>query len=385
MIELLCISDLHLGEEYAFLNYGNNWDWDDQTKILPLYNGVAQLAKLTVNHEPKVKVKTLVLLGDIFELSTARIETAAQAGRNFFYWLFQWLCPERIIFVPGNHDHVFWIWWCVSPGNDTKYWWDIDPGDAKSGLTSKYKELSNLVSDPYSPEGTQKLVWREELIRFFFGREIDPSLFYLCYPAYIGPRSGPAGFRNRPFLTFFTHGHFNDPTFVRPLEAGLVSRGMHWLVKEAPKTVDMSDLESVERTTWEYTNRFWYPPEKETSWNERLYLMSVFFNTGNPCLHPLSPAPQQIEEPAADLERTESSNNDFYNLTAAALGANWYLQPVIYVYGHTHHGGAMSIDPSFMLFNTGGWLKKTADQPPHTHLFAINLVGTARMIRTDFE
>lgn len=112
--------------------------------------------------------------------------------------------------------------------------------------------------------------------------------------------------------------------------------------------------------------------------------MSIFFETGNPCRHPLVLQGRFVSEPAADLERAEASNNDFYKFLQAALGENWYTAPWAYIYGHTHHGGAMPLDPTVLLYNTGGWLRKSKDKPPHTHLFAIDSDGVARMIRADF-
>ncbi|MFC1828628.1 metallophosphoesterase [Thermodesulfobacteriota bacterium] len=384
MIELLSLSDLHLGEEYAFLNYGKNWDWTDQTQILPLYNCAASLAGLTSGHRPEVKVDKLVLLGDIFELATARIETAAKSGRDFFSWLFQWMFPERIIFIPGNHDHVFWMWWCIPPVDGQPDWWTRKPEKVKDQLKTEYAALPSLVSDPRTPIGVENQRWREDLIKFFFGRLIDPDRFYVGYPAYKGPACAPIGFRQPLFSTLFTHGHLNDPTFVRPKESGVIAKGMHWLADHAPKQVDLTNLETIEKTSWEYTNYHWYPPKVDTPMKERLYLWSLLFESGNPCRHPLEIGSRYTKEPAADLKRIESSGNDFTNLLRAAMGDSWYVNPYIYVYGHTHHGGAMPVEPGFLLYNTGGWLKKGKDRPPHTHLFCITSSGVAEMVRADF-
>ena len=85
-MELLCVSDFHLGEKYSYLDF-THWDWKTNQKPLqPFYNGVAELDGLKREDNPEVFVETLVLLGDIFELATARIDTAAKSGRNFFKW-----------------------------------------------------------------------------------------------------------------------------------------------------------------------------------------------------------------------------------------------------------------------------------------------------------
>ena len=68
----------------------------------------------------------------------------------------------------------------------------------------------------------------------------------------------------------------------------------------------------------------------------------------------------------------------------AAMGKNWYVDPCVCVCGHTHHGGAMPLEPAFWVYNTGGWLKNTKDRPPLTHLFGITAEGRVKMTRADF-
>ncbi|OEU66997.1 MAG: hypothetical protein BBJ57_02600 [Desulfobacterales bacterium PC51MH44] len=385
MIELLCISDLHLGENYSFLDY-SNWDWEQNQEILqPFYRGIAKLDGLTSKDNPEVHVGTLVLLGDIFELATATIERAGKSGRNFFDWLFQWLHPSKVIYIPGNHDHVFWMWWCIPPDDSGQNWWEMNPKQAKGPLVEKYGDRMEKACDPWQPEGVNGNAWREELIYHFFGCLVEPSTFYLAYPAYVGPPCGPPGFRDRPFRTLFTHGHLNDPTFVRPKDSGFVGWAMHLKMKEWGNPADMSNLNTAEKSTWKYTNEYWYPPTTNTTRGEQLYLCSTMFERNNPCRHPFIYQRRYVKEPAPDLKRVDVSSNDFYNFLLAALGENWYLSPYLYVYGHTHHGGAMSLAPGLHLYNTGGWLDIVKDNPIHTHLFAITSDGISKMVRVDFS
>jgi hypothetical protein len=108
------------------------------------------LAGVGSHDPPKVHVRTLVLLGDIFELGTARLTTAAAAGRDFFWWLFQWLEADEIVYLPGNHDHVMWMWWktCTKA---RRSWWEADAQDCKAELASAYQSLEARTSDPACP------------------------------------------------------------------------------------------------------------------------------------------------------------------------------------------------------------------------------------------
>ena len=261
MLDLLCLSDLHLGEEYSYLSLGADPHspdgvaaWERYTRALyPLYREVAYEAGLRHGDPPRVEVNTLVLLGDVFELATARIAPTARSGRYFFAWLFDWLKPKQVIYVPGNHDHVFWMWWKLASGQ----WWRSgdDPEDRKDELAKLYAELPTRTSDPGSPESARGDPKREDLLSYFFGDlSRRPSAIRLAYPAYAGPHCSPPGFRGRLYETLFTHGHLSDPTFIRPGDSGIVARFMHARSNGGRQPADMSSLESVEATTWRYTH-----------------------------------------------------------------------------------------------------------------------------------
>jgi UDP-2,3-diacylglucosamine pyrophosphatase LpxH len=386
MIEILCLSDLHLGETYSFLDRRRFDDWRAYSEaLIPFYRGIARLAGLKFGDEPRVKIRKLVLLGDVFELATARLTSAADSGRNFFGWLFQWLDADEIIYVPGNHDHVFWMWWktCIQSG---KEWWSQpDPEADKKDLEKIYDGVSEKCSDPFQPEPAVEPL-RRRLVSFFFGeRALNENSFCVGYPVYCGPNAAPAGYPDPCFRTFFTHGHLVDPTFVRPAESDFVGLVMNVLSWGWGKDAEHGSLTEMEESTWKYTNKWWYPPKEQTSLGERLYLFSTRFGENNPCRHRAAPPYSNISEIAPDVADPNSSNNDFYDLLSAALGEKWFMKPRMIVYGHTHHGGELAIEPSVLLYNTGGWLTKVNDRPIHTHLFAITDIGLTQMMRVEFH
>jgi hypothetical protein len=382
MLELLCLSDLHLGETYSYLD-GSRWDWDDsnQAALEPFYRGVALLDGLQRGDEPRVRVRDLVLLGDIFELGTATIDQASRSGAKFFEWLFLWLLPDRVIYVPGNHDHVFWMWWCAPPPEGGPPWWESEPGAVEQALSEAYADCGTKASHPDRPEAAEGKPWREALLTRFFGSLLDPSRFRLAYPVYTGPHCGPPGFRGRPFRSLYTHGHMNDPMFVNP--GGLVDRVMHGLSPN-PEEADLATLERAEETTWRFTHRWWYPAEKGSSLKEWLYLCSIPFEKGHACVHRGTSPGRYTREPAPELGEPDRDALDFHNLIRAAAPGEAFLEPTIYVYGHTHNGGAMPVEPSLLLYNTGGWLSNVTDDPKHTHLFGIDAGGTAKMVRVTY-
>jgi hypothetical protein len=156
------------------------------------------------------------------------------------------------------------------------------------------------------------------------------------------------------------------------------------------KDAKRDNLDAIEASTWEYTHRWWYPPDKETTVGERLYLFTTRFDGNNTCVHLCRTPPEDYPKESApdiklDPQGCSSSTNDFYSFLQAALGASWNHQARLLVYGHTHHGGAIPLLPSVLVCNTGGWLTKVNDRPVHTHLFAIDEAGVAQVKRVDFE
>jgi len=383
-IELLCISDLHLGEAYTFLDYQSQWNQDNLKGLKRFRAGIAGLAGIAPPEEAEVEVGTLVLLGDIFELATATIERASGAGRTFFGWLFTWLRPEKVVYVPGNHDHVFWMWWNIPPTAQGTNWWDMEPSQAADPLKRAYGNLIPKTSPPDNPSPVDGLNHRQALIHSFFSTSADADRFLVGYPAYAGPSCGLPGSGERPYKTLFAHGHLNDPDYVDPENAGLRA----WLMVAAtgnwPRPANADTLDTLEETTWKYTTSYWYPPETDFTLGEALYLAYVKIEDNHPCIHPDTPTGIEVIEPIPELVKDMGSLRYFSDFIRASMEKTDPGSSKTLVYGHTHNGGAGPIENTLRLCNTGGWLDAVKDDPPHTHLFAIDEGGAARMIRVGF-
>jgi UDP-2,3-diacylglucosamine pyrophosphatase LpxH len=111
-IRYVCLSDLHLGEEDSLLTHVNLESGEaDPTEKSPVLEELATcLNYLISKNEDKTKKPTLILVGDILELALTTDNIAAMAFERFIelfmaksYELF-----EKIIYVPGNHDHHLW-------------------------------------------------------------------------------------------------------------------------------------------------------------------------------------------------------------------------------------------------------------------------------------
>ena len=111
-IRYVCLSDLHLGEEDSLLTKlklgSSDVDWEEPSPVMVQL--VACLKYLISKNEDQEKKPTLILNGDILELALTTTNVAAMVFERFM----ELIMPsagelfERVIYVPGNHDHHIW-------------------------------------------------------------------------------------------------------------------------------------------------------------------------------------------------------------------------------------------------------------------------------------
>ena len=113
-VRYVCVSDLHLGAMYSVLNRidqnGNDLPDTPNTTLIALARGLRGLLQPPLIGD---KPPTLVLLGDILEFAFASRGEVIEGFRRFIEQLFpedekERIFDEKIIVVPGNHDHHLW-------------------------------------------------------------------------------------------------------------------------------------------------------------------------------------------------------------------------------------------------------------------------------------
>jgi UDP-2,3-diacylglucosamine pyrophosphatase LpxH len=111
-IRFVCLSDMHFGEEDSLLTNLKTASTDtDPSKPSPVIEQlVVCLEHLISRNEDKAVKPTLILAGDILETALCETNEAVMAFERFLeivlrpdYRLF-----DRIIYIPGNHDHHVW-------------------------------------------------------------------------------------------------------------------------------------------------------------------------------------------------------------------------------------------------------------------------------------
>jgi len=100
-LKVLALSDLHLGEPEGLLyNGGANIIDTAVTKIVELARGGNGLED---------GIEELILVGDIADLSEATENEAYTNTRVFLTALLGKVKVDKIIYIPGNHDHHLWV------------------------------------------------------------------------------------------------------------------------------------------------------------------------------------------------------------------------------------------------------------------------------------
>ena len=109
-LKYLVLSDLHLGAGYSLLTNADDAGRAQPADPSPVLNSLGAglrslLPRLTPQSRP-----TLVLLGDVYDLSFASPQHAAAAFERLIevLWAEPGLFADRIVYVPGNHDHRMW-------------------------------------------------------------------------------------------------------------------------------------------------------------------------------------------------------------------------------------------------------------------------------------
>ena len=91
----IALSDLHLGNKDSYL-YSKDPNYEKNLDAL-----ITLLKDLGPQDE-------LILNGDFLELSLAGLDEVYEDVEKFFDLLAKERLYERIVFIPGNHDHHFW-------------------------------------------------------------------------------------------------------------------------------------------------------------------------------------------------------------------------------------------------------------------------------------
>jgi Calcineurin-like phosphoesterase len=202
-VKYVCISDLHLGEEDSILTrLSSDESTADPSAPSPVMIQLVECVKALLKNNCGIK-PCLILNGDVLDLALAKTNVAAMVFERFI----ELICPnneealfEKIIVIPGNHDHHLWI-------NDREAQYiqymqteaPVPGKELKEPWHSTYLFTQTAPIPPSTSYFLSNLIHRYQHLKG-----------YVIETAY--PNFGVYGETNKKCVVF-THGHYAEPTY----------------------------------------------------------------------------------------------------------------------------------------------------------------------------
>jgi hypothetical protein len=354
MAKMLCLSDLHLGDNKSALN--------DSTVASKVTTALASFTKCSVD--------VLVLNGDIWEQCIPAgtleenpgdgfVSSVAKTSRGFFEPLFRKIDIGTVVWVPGNHDLS--LWKRLSTASELPFL------TSPSGETLAYSSVSQV----------------KKFYDVLFGTDSTANIpaFKVAYPSFIAVPD-PSNF---PY-TMFTHGHLLD-ALVRGEESEAVYLALRALgCGRSTLPTDPENalsLKGLAAATDEFTLSLWKQDSAAgyTYWNmisRRLahpqscsleHQASQIVTKKN---HPSSPRDGLMPSVQGFLEMVvmDPSLPTPVGSLRSETTAPAFKTSSCLVFGHDHLGTASQVAAygvPFSVFDSGGWTKEFDGHVPHTH------------------
>jgi len=182
MIQAIAISDLHLGEDNSALQPRDNSN-PHLPRLLQTWRALAAGRK----------IGALIILGDLMDLSLAYYSEAVPACKFFLQGIVAADLFDRIIYLPGNHDHHIWHYIIEQQFVFSKL---------NSRLVPDYPRTKSLWVEDRPDEDQDSAFVKSSFLNQLLPPGGSIRQVYVTYPNYLfqpNP-SGPA--------VVLTHGHF---------------------------------------------------------------------------------------------------------------------------------------------------------------------------------
>jgi UDP-2,3-diacylglucosamine pyrophosphatase LpxH len=317
-LKILALSDMHLGEGEGILHH------DPPNVLDTLVNKIAELSK--GDEEFEGGIEELILIGDIADLSEARERVAFENTRVFLTELLKKIDVEKVVYVPGNHDHNLWVQ-MLKEDQDKDDYRDCNP---KTGYAIKNPNLLISKCFPGSYKGAVEAHYPYYMI------DTDSVRF------------------------LFDHGH---------LFSSLLTK---W-------AGDVKSLEEIENKTWVLMELIWVKGKtplriKFNDYREKVYdlLRAIRIMARYP-----NRKTRFNEDSAAVYD--DKLRGRIVNYLDKLVGADTVTKDFHLVFGHTHHGGRVLEDDRKVrvrghfinIWNTGGWLVPSNVFSPDAYVFYV--------------
>ena len=316
-IKALALSDLHLGEPEGLL-YNSN---DEFNLIDIMINKISELSKGDGVFDSGIE--QLILIGDIVELPEATDEEAYANTKFFLTSLLDKVKIDKIIYIPGNHDHHLWVELLKIEHGKNDYR-DCSPKtQIDSSLSEKSFFIERCLPNNYPSEKVE-----------------------IKYPNY--------RFETENAYYFFDHGHLFSKTMEKFTDAE-----------------NAESLEDLEERTYGFMENIWYETKNRLreivyDWFRKLKLSFGQSTRGT-----------TFEEDCTPLLDDYIRVKVIWYLKRMCGIKNEVKKDFHFIFGHTHNGGRIlrgdrkvRVNGRFIsLWNTGGWLAPSKIFSPDAYIF----------------
>lgn len=362
-LPLVALSDTHLGVPYSLLHSAEGRDFFFET-----LHGIL---------DNRGHIGTLVLLGDILELSQVTDEQAFLAVQDFLHDLLTRFTVQSIIFIPGNHDHHIWYRSVTSAFLDNAVW--IGALNVKG----------NLFTSPFGEQNFGEFVGRilrpEDEVRV-------PSIS-LVYPDMLFSYGDGDDAKH----WVFHHGHLVKRSFVaKDISYRLQRVGLVQLAKARAVpgfNVDepwrAHNLFDLQRRTQAFFETIFYPKDEEGQPPNDAIVHFLY-------LHQREKKIWQSDENEFSLAHVEKKYVSLIRHYMLCGGYEGLAREGAFrfVFGDSHDGGYRKGIPlakkgsyaevEIDLFNTGFWLVTGRNVQPRPYVYVIDEGGDSFLHRIEY-
>ncbi len=317
-IKVLALSDLHLGEEECLLNICEGKKNVIQTTV----EKITELSK--GNGEFESGIESLILIGDIVELSEAKDKQAYETTKFFLSSLLSKVSVREIVYLVGNHDHHLWVE-ALKQSQGKEHYKDCMP-KTKTFIDDPEIFVKNCLPTDHS-------VGKIRVGYPYYMIEMDDSCF------------------------FFDHGHLFSE-----------------LLEKLTSAEEADNLEDLEERTYEFMEFIWY---KSKSWiREKVYDLYLRIYYGIKYGDRGTSYAVDCHSVFDDYIRRKVI---WYLIDICGMNEDLFKKDFHLVFGHTHHGGRVLKDDRkirvrgkfITVWNTGGWVVPSKVFSPDAFIFYI--------------
>lgn len=232
-IRYICISDMHFGAYNSLLTQTDERGFPDHRSDSLVLVHLLKIIEDVISKVNREKKARFILNGDIFELALANTNEAVMSFDSFLRLCFtksrKEMFSDRLIFIPGNHDHH--LWETARERQYLDYMTKFEPGRF---INPPWHHTRMIKPRPLKSRFISTMMKRHRMLRSGRALTVYPNLCLVS--------------EDTEKYTVISHGHFIESMYF------LMSRLSSVLLNSEafPRTID-----EIEKENFAWIDFFW--------------------------------------------------------------------------------------------------------------------------------